>query len=444
MDVDALCETLRLAERELAAVLSDAGVDPSEARTSLAWLRGVRARERGLRLVFVRVLHDAERAGVLQGLGYPSITSFLIGELRVSERTAQRMTSESWLFEGNAALANAFAAGRIGLGQAYLINRLAAGSTLEAFIRRAESVTHLEFEREVRLLERLKECAPDVAADFAGPLPHPGLEAGLRARLQEGGWTKSGIEDSVMARLPKLAREAMQEASGDSIWGPWQLRRLEILVEIVALAENEAPIWPLDEPPMLASEVAGENPPMLASKADTGPPKLAPNQSGGVTHPPMLAPRSTTISFWAPEDLVRRWQSAIRAMQEKAGPLPSWAAAIIILRHAVDEWERIDPSRRPAETPIYERDEWRCQAPGCSARRRLEAHHIIFKSAGGTDDPENLITLCHAHHRQGIHEDRVKLTGKAPWNLKWRMGSPGYRWQWSRPGNQSVILAGPS
>jgi HNH endonuclease len=131
-------------------------------------------------------------------------------------------------------------------------------------------------------------------------------------------------------------------------------------------------------------------------------------------------------------------------MQERAGPLPTWAAAMLILQHAVNEWERMDPSRRPAETPIYERDEYRCQAPGCSARRGLEAHHIIFRSRRGSDDPENLITLCHAHHRQGIHENRLKVSGQAPWNLKWRMGSPGYRWEWPRPGNQSVILSGPS
>jgi hypothetical protein len=355
--------------------------------------------------------------------GFGSFTDFAREMLQMSTRSVKRRVALRRMVTVSSAVATSIEDGRLSPCQALALRPVLDSADVARWIELAETCTVREL-RELVVAQVGGSGTDDDDASwqrvtFAAPYSaaiawDQGMECARRVlgfaaptHVCVEARTKSGIEDSVMARLPKLAREAMQEASGDSIWGPWQLRRLEILVEIVALAENEAPIWPLDEPPM-------------------------------------LAPRSTTISFWAPEDLVRRWQSAIRAMQEKAGPLPSWAAAIIILRHAVDEWERIDPSRRPAETPIYERDEWRCQAPGCSARRRLEAHHIIFKSAGGTDDPENLITLCHAHHRQGIHEDRVKLTGKAPWNLKWRMGSPGYRWQWSRPGNQSVILAGPS
>jgi HNH endonuclease len=425
---EALAESIRLVEAELAMLSVASETTLSDIRASVRWLREGRGRERGVRLLFIRLLRDAERAGVLEAFGYPNVTRFLIETLKISERSVQRMLSEAWLFEGNARLAQAFEAGKIGLGQAHLIHRVARGSTLEAFIDRAQSVTHLEFEREARFLERLAELVPKVGAAFRGPLPLPGLEAALRAQLLERGWTDAAILDAVMTRLPKLAQKAMQEASQESKWGHWHLRRLELLVEIVALGENDpptlAPVEGANDAPDLSE---GREPSMLASNV-----------------PPTLAPRFTTISFWGPQDLIRCWQSAIRSMQERAGPLPTWAAAMLILQHAVNEWERVDPSRRPAETPIYERDEYRCQAPGCSARRGLEAHHIIFRSRRGSDDPENLITLCHAHHRQGIHENRLKVSGQAPWNLKWRMGSPGYRWEWPRPGNQSVILSGPS
>jgi 5-methylcytosine-specific restriction endonuclease McrA len=33
-----------------------------------------------------------------------------------------------------------------------------------------------------------------------------------------------------------------------------------------------------------------------------------------------------------------------------------------------------------------------CGAPGA------DVHHIIFRSQQGTDEPENLITLCRPHH----------------------------------------------
>jgi hypothetical protein len=40
----------------------------------------------------------------------------------------------------------------------------------------------------------------------------------------------------------------------------------------------------------------------------------------------------------------------------------------------------------------------------CCSRRWLDTHHIILRSDGGTDDLDNLITLCSAHHRF-LHEN---------------------------------------
>ena len=49
------------------------------------------------------------------------------------------------------------------------------------------------------------------------------------------------------------------------------------------------------------------------------------------------------------------------------------------------------------------RDNWTCQKCGVKGgsygTARLEAHHIIPKSKGGKDRPENLITLCHTCHQ---------------------------------------------
>src|SRR5574338_1476780 len=49
---------------------------------------------------------------------------------------------------------------------------------------------------------------------------------------------------------------------------------------------------------------------------------------------------------------------------------------------------------------VLERDSHRCSGRFlggvCSAI--LDVHHILPEAEGGTDDPENLMTLCHAHH----------------------------------------------
>jgi hypothetical protein len=43
---------------------------------------------------------------------------------------------------------------------------------------------------------------------------------------------------------------------------------------------------------------------------------------------------------------------------------------------------------------ILHRDGGACTADGCRSRYRLQPHHIIPRSQGGTHDPSNLTTLC--------------------------------------------------
>ena len=64
-------------------------------------------------------------------------------------------------------------------------------------------------------------------------------------------------------------------------------------------------------------------------------------------------------------------------------------------------------SRRSA---ILHRDNYTCQCCG-KKNCRLEVHHVKFKSDGGTDDEENLITLCEDCHK-GVHAGTVTLNRK--------------------------------
>lgn len=64
-------------------------------------------------------------------------------------------------------------------------------------------------------------------------------------------------------------------------------------------------------------------------------------------------------------------------------------------------------SRREA---ILNRDGYACQICG-KKHTRLEVHHIIFRSQSGTDDENNLITLCEDCHA-GIHSGKIVLNKK--------------------------------
>ena len=66
------------------------------------------------------------------------------------------------------------------------------------------------------------------------------------------------------------------------------------------------------------------------------------------------------------------------------------------------------------------RDDYTCQC--CKGKRKdskLEVHHIIYRSKGGSDDEKNLITLCHSCHKD-LHAGKIKkdFTGKRKGTLK--------------------------
>ena len=70
---------------------------------------------------------------------------------------------------------------------------------------------------------------------------------------------------------------------------------------------------------------------------------------------------------------------------------------------------------------VLNRDNYTCQCcKGKHKDSKLEVHHIIFRSQGGSDEESNLITLCHTCHKD-LHRGTIqpKLRGKAKGNLKY-------------------------
>ena len=63
---------------------------------------------------------------------------------------------------------------------------------------------------------------------------------------------------------------------------------------------------------------------------------------------------------------------------------------------------------------ILHRDNHKCQNPNCKNKDKeqiLEIHHIKYQSLGGTDNPNNLITLCNKCHTSPNHKE-----GKFLWD----------------------------
>ena len=102
-----------------------------------------------------------------------------------------------------------------------------------------------------------------------------------------------------------------------------------------------------------------------------------------------------------------------------------------MLEHAIATWEAEGEQFR--DYADFGRDGWRCTAPGCTARRNLQSHHVVFRSRGGPDVPSNRTTLCAFHHLRGIHAGIVACEGRAPGALTFSLGL--------RPGGDALLRA---
>ena len=56
---------------------------------------------------------------------------------------------------------------------------------------------------------------------------------------------------------------------------------------------------------------------------------------------------------------------------------------------------------------VFNRDNYTCQECGTTANIEKAPHHVIFKSQGGSDTMENLVTLCQKCH--GLKHGIIKI-----------------------------------
>ena len=86
---------------------------------------------------------------------------------------------------------------------------------------------------------------------------------------------------------------------------------------------------------------------------------------------------------------------------------------------------------RPIRRALERRDRGTCQAPACTQRRFLHAHHIIHWIDGGETAIWNLVLVC-SHHHHLLHE--------GGWNLQRR---PDGGLDWCRPKRKGVMERRP-
>ncbi|MEX2654876.1 MAG: HNH endonuclease signature motif containing protein [Acidimicrobiia bacterium] len=69
---------------------------------------------------------------------------------------------------------------------------------------------------------------------------------------------------------------------------------------------------------------------------------------------------------------------------------------------------------RAIRNRVLQRDGHRCVVAGCQSRTRLQPHHLVPFSQGGTHHPENLVTVCWYHHHVVIHQQGRQIDPDSP------------------------------
>jgi hypothetical protein len=125
------------------------------------------------------------------------------------------------------------------------------------------------------------------------------------------------------------------------------------------------------------------------------------------------------FQFWMAMRTADLVKGTFRALRNVAKRFMDVRECLLTLAlHFIRTYKHLLSRAKTLERRIRERDRHRCQVPGCS-RPAAHAHHIKSRARGGTDDEWNLISLCVAHHMRGIHDGRLRVTGRAPDKLVW-------------------------
>jgi hypothetical protein len=114
------------------------------------------------------------------------------------------------------------------------------------------------------------------------------------------------------------------------------------------------------------------------------------------------------------------WMARISFLRSRS--LPTWVGLLVLLEEFVALWDDDQAAPERRDDGVFIRDGWRCAAPGCTSRRHLEDHHVVYRSQGGGDESANRITLCRYHHQRGEHGCLLRVRGEAPLGLTWRLG----------------------
>ncbi len=339
---------------------------------------GLSARELHVRLQeALAELRRAEKSAVLifaeiqerrlyRELGHSSIFQYAELALGFSRNKTYQFLRLAESFSRLQKLKGAVSKGELSWTKARELSKVATRGSEERWIREAKASSSRELERKVMAVRSARREKPVSQATL--------LDDPAQRR----------VRDRAVAELPvKLSLS----------FTPEQFARLEVLLES-----------------MQKKDAMGSREELILSALNMAVEQAEESREEGARD----LPRSKTVS---PRQIVLYKCESCGGVgvQTSRGLLPLGAAAVAaaecdarVLEPGKRSRSTIPPATRRA---VLARDEHRCRAKGCGRTRFLELHHVLPRARGGSNRPENLVTLCSACHRL-LHERG--LVGEEP------------------------------
>lgn len=360
-------------------------------------IRALHALEEDLHDRLAKVLADMAERGAWSRLRFAGVGHYAEERLGVSRTSAEDRVRAVRSLRQFPLLRAASEAGRIGFEATLLILRILGpgpvASDIEgAWVARAEEATVKRLRDEARALGRTRHVR---ASGPAAPLDDAAWHASLR---REPGTARERVQrfGTEAAERPSpdvfLRLRLPHDLAGDFLGVVESFRtRLSVLADSV----------PWDEPwPDVHAA-----PSMVAARTFSAGSRRVPAWVG------LLALLEDFVLTWDPPRCAARGRNPAGASAGAPAGTPASAPAGI----------PAGPRKRPGD-PVYSRAGWRCTAPGCTSRKNLDDHHVVYRSRRGGDALDNRICLCRFHHKRGEHGELASCRGKAPLGILWRLG----------------------
>jgi len=316
-----------------------------------------------------RLLSTFSTLGLHRALGFLSFGRYCRERAGLGIRRARQLIALDRRLVELPDLSRAYREGEVSWVKASAVARVADESSEHAWIQMARAVT----------FRRLREETALVAARIEADPP-------------EGSW-----------KLPPWQPGRLRQPAGLSSSGEVQI---------------DSP-WRLGKTPWSTGDAGVQ---MCAGESvGTGVQSCADAASGDGVQ--TCASSWSRVRFWAPDDVAALWQHALNVCRLAEGrPLADWECVARMIASFLHTWDVSGDPKWRRDHRIFERDGWRCRVPGCSSRRNLQVHHVIYRAHGGGNEDDNLAVLCATHHLQGIHTGRLRCRGSCAGHLRWEFG----------------------